>query len=161
MDTFTPQKRSEIMRAVHSKGNKSTEIRLIENFKRLSIKGWRRNYNIKGHPDFVFPKSRLVVFADGCFWHGHNCRTTKPSTNVVYWENKIACNRRRDKDISKYLGRKGWIVVRMWECEMRSYNSPKLSKIKKIIEKVALLSVKNINVLQKTLPVRIKRGGKK
>jgi DNA mismatch endonuclease, patch repair protein len=135
MDSFTPQKRSEIMSAIHSKGNKSTEIRLIESFKRLSIKGWRRNYGTYGHPDFVFPKARLIVFADGCFWHGHNCRNTKPSTNITYWQNKIANNRRRDKEVAKYLRKEGWVVVRIWECEIKSHNSRKLSKIKNLIER--------------------------
>ena len=51
------------MRQVKSKKNKSTELRLIEIFKQNGITGWRRNYPVKGHPDFVFPKKRLP-----CLW---------------------------------------------------------------------------------------------
>ena len=71
-DTFTKKKRSQIMKAVKSKGNISTEIKLIKLFKEKKIKGWRRNYKLFGNPDFVFPKSKIALFADGCFWHGHN-----------------------------------------------------------------------------------------
>ena len=71
-DVFDAEKRSDIMRQVKSKKNKSTELRLIEIFKQNGITGWRRNYPVKGHPDFVFPKKKIAVFVDGCFWHGHD-----------------------------------------------------------------------------------------
>lgn len=57
-DVFDAEKRSDIMRRVKSKKNKSTELRLIEIFKDHGITGWRRNYPVKGHPDFVFPKEK-------------------------------------------------------------------------------------------------------
>lgn len=118
-DTFSTKQRSEIMKAVKSKGNKSTEIKLIEIFKLHHITGWRRNSNLVGHPDFIFPKNRIAVFADGCFWHGHNCRNVTPSENAEYWQNKIKRNKARDKAITKELTAKGWKVVRIWECEIK------------------------------------------
>ena len=78
-DTFSREERSNIMRKVKSAKNKSTEIKLIRYFKSRNITGWRRNYKLFGKPDFVFPKKRLAVFADGCFWHGHNCRRCVPA----------------------------------------------------------------------------------
>lgn len=57
-DVFDAEKRSDIMQRVKSKKNKSTELRLIEIFKDHGITGWRRNYPVKGHPDFVFPKEK-------------------------------------------------------------------------------------------------------
>ena len=68
-DVFDPQKRSNVMRQIRSKKNKSTEIRLIEIFKKNNVTGWKRNYPVRGHPDFVFLKCRIAVFVDGCFWH--------------------------------------------------------------------------------------------
>jgi len=91
------------MRKVRSNHNQSTEIRLIAFFKANHIVGWRRKFPLAGKPDFVFPKRRVVVFADGCFWHGHNCRRNKPETNREYWENKIAKNILRDSVITKIL----------------------------------------------------------
>jgi len=130
-DTFSKDKRSEIMRAVKSKGNKSTELKLIEIFNNNNLKGWRRNYPLFGKPDFVFPKLKVVVFADGCFWHGHNCRNTKPSDNSDYWTKKIKRNKKRDKLVTKTLKNKGWIVVRIWECEINKNNyQRKINKIK-------------------------------
>ena len=60
-DVFDAEKRSDIMRQVKSKKNKSTELRLIEVFKENGITGWRRNYPVKGHPDFVFPKKKFYL----------------------------------------------------------------------------------------------------
>jgi len=118
-DTFTPQQRSEIMRKVKSRRNLSTELKLIEFFRSEGIKGWRRNYPLPGKPDFVFPKQRLVIFADGCFWHGHDCRNTRPQQNKPYWDAKRARNQERDKLVTALLTKKGWKVVRVWECEIR------------------------------------------
>ena len=118
-DTFSKKERSKIMRAVKSKGNKSTELKLIKIFKIHNIKGWRRNYPLFGKPDFVFPKLRIAVFVDGCFWHGHNCRNVKPSDNSEYWSKKISRNIQRDKLVTKILELKNWKVIRFWECELK------------------------------------------
>lgn len=125
-DTFSKKQRSAIMRAVKSKGNQSTEGRLIEIFKSQRIKGWRRNYRLAGHPDFVFPQKRIALFADGCFWHGHNCRNVVPSDNAEYWKKKIKRNKARDKAITKELSQRGWKVVRIWECNIKKGKIQKL-----------------------------------
>ena len=67
VDVFNAEKRSEIMRRIKSKKNRSTELWLIEVFKENSITDWRRNYAAKGCPDFVFPKQKTAIFVDGCF----------------------------------------------------------------------------------------------
>lgn len=87
-DSVDKNKRSEVMKAVKSKGNKSTELKLITLFKENGIKGWRRGYPVKGHPDFVFLEKRVAVFVDGCLWHGHSCRHW-PKSNVEFWKSKI------------------------------------------------------------------------
>ena len=134
-DVFKKEKRSEIMRAVKSKENITTELKLIKFFKNKDIKGWRRNYPLYGKPDFVFPKAKLAVFTDGCFWHGHGCRNVSPATNKEYWEEKIRKNKERDKIVNKRLKEKGWHVIRIWECQIKesSINS-KISKIEKILK---------------------------
>lgn len=121
-DTFSKVKRSAIMRNVKSKGNKSTEERLIRIFKELGIKGWRRNYRLKGKPDFVFLYKRVVIFADGCFWHGHHCRNIIPKQNASYWDKKRQRNIERDSQITRDLEIKGWIVLRFWECDIKKQN---------------------------------------
>lgn len=118
-DTFTKRERSQIMKKVKSSKNKSTELRLIELFKHNSIKGWRRNFKLFGKPDFVFPKLRVAVFADGCFWHGHNCRNLKPEQNKEYWTQKIKRNMERDQLVTETLTAKNWTVLRIWECQIK------------------------------------------
>jgi len=124
-DTFTKVERSDIMRKVKSNRNKSTELKLIQFFKENAIKGWRRNFKLFGKPDFVFPKQRLAIFLDGCFWHGHDCRNTKPKDNAEYWQTKITRNQQRDKYVTETLTNKKWIVIRIWECELKDENKLK------------------------------------
>ncbi|MCL1937293.1 MAG: very short patch repair endonuclease [Candidatus Azobacteroides sp.] len=119
-DVFTKEQRSNVMRQVKSTCNKSTELKLIAFFKANHIKGWRRNYKLFGKPDFTFPKHKLAIFIDGCFWHGHDCRNTRPKDNADYWNKKRERNMNRDKEVTQTLKDKGWIVVRIWECELKN-----------------------------------------
>ena len=127
-DVFDKEKRSEIMRAVKSSKNKSTEEKLIAYFKENKITGWRRNYKVYGKPDFVLPDLRIAIFVDGCFWHGHNCRNTHPEQNKEYWQRKIGRNMARDKEVTDHLERLGWNVIRIWECEFLKKNRGLLEK---------------------------------
>lgn len=108
------------MRLVKSNRNKSTELRLVKFFKASHIKGWRRNYSLFGKPDFVFPKTKIAVFVDGCFWHGHNCRKSMPQTNQGYWMTKIRRNKKRDREVTTHLTKMEWGVIRIWECELKN-----------------------------------------
>lgn len=125
-DVFDKNTRSKIMSKVRSKGNKSTEMRLIEIFKAQGIKGWRRNYPVKGHPDFVFLEKRVAVFVDGCFWHGHDCRNTRPKQNEEFWQTKRERNIAHDKAVTEDFVQRGWSVLRIWECELKKKNLPAL-----------------------------------
>lgn len=130
-DVFSLEKRSDIMRKVKSSRNKSTEIRLILILKSIGIKGWRRSYRVIGRPDFVFLDKRIAIFVDGCFWHGHDCRNVVPKQNDIYWNKKREKNRNRDKLITLLFEKRGWKVIRIWECELKNTNaiSEKLIKI--------------------------------
>jgi hypothetical protein len=133
-DIFNKNKRSDIMRKVHSNGNKTTELRLIEIFKQYNISGWRRFYKVKGHPDFVFLEKKIAIFLDGCFWHGHNCRNLTPQNNKEYWEKKKNRNIYHDKEITNLFEKRGWTVLRIWECELKNRNID--ITMKKILEKL-------------------------
>lgn len=135
-DIFDEKKRSEIMSKVRSKNNKSTELKLIDVFKENGIVGWRRNYSVKGHPDFVFLDKKIAIFVDGCFWHGHDCRNTRPSDNADYWTKKRERNIKHDKEITELFEQRGWTVIRIWECELKKKNRAQLiEKISILIEK--------------------------
>ena len=121
-DVYDAKKRSEVMRRVRSSNNKSTELKLIELFKQHGIKGWRRHYPVKGHPDFVFQKEKVAVFVDGCFWHGHDCRNTRPVNNQDYWQKKRKQNIKHDQEVTALFKSRGWTVLRIWECELKKKN---------------------------------------
>jgi DNA mismatch endonuclease (patch repair protein) len=133
MDVFSKEERSKVMRAVKSNKNKSTELKLIEIFRQYGLKGWRRNYKVFGKPDFVFHKYKIAVFVDGCFWHGHDCRNTKPASNKDYWDEKIDRNIKRDKKVNSHLTNLGWKVIRIWECEIKKKPLDAANKIKKAV----------------------------
>lgn len=134
-DIFDKNKRSNIMQKVRSKNNKSTELKVIDLFKQNNITGWRRNYKVKGHPDFVFLNKKVAIFVDGCFWHGHDCRNTRPSDNAEYWKNKRERNISHDKQITNLFESRNWTVLRIWECELKKSNQQQtLDRILKALE---------------------------
>lgn len=81
---------------------------------------FRLHGNLPGRPDLVFPRWKAVLFAHGCFWHGHQCRLFKwPSTRPEFWRTKITGNVSRDEvNIAKLLAM-GWRVGIVWECALR------------------------------------------
>ena len=121
-DVFSKEKRSAVMQAVKSRDTKTTELKMIAIFRELHIVGWRRTYPLIGKPDFVFPKKHIVVFVDGCFWHGHNCRNVTPSANADFWNAKRQYNTQHDAVVTETLTQKGWKVIRIWECELKKKN---------------------------------------
>lgn len=123
------------MASVKSRNTKSTELRFISILKDKGITGWRRNYPLTGKPDFVFPRLKIAVFIDGCFWHGCPSHCRMPSSNINYWNNKIEKNKIRDKKITKALKMKKWQVIRIWEHEIKTGElNRKLNRIKKIAQ---------------------------
>ncbi len=78
-------------------------------------------------PDFVFPKLRLAVFVDGCFWHGCPRHATKPRHNAAFWRRKLAANRTRDRRVNRTLRAAGWRVLRIWEHELAKRNERRLA----------------------------------
>jgi DNA mismatch endonuclease (patch repair protein) len=125
-DVFSSRKRSQIMSRVRGTGNKATELALITLFRRLDVSGWRRGARLIGKPDFIFPKRRLAVFVDGCFWHGCPKHGTQPANNRAFWKEKLARNRDRDQSVTRSLKRQGWRVLRIWQHELSRRNERRL-----------------------------------
>lgn len=107
--------RSRSMAAVKGKNNSTTERLLRMALVRSGIRGWIIHANLPGKPDIYFPKGKLAVFLDGCFWHGCSKCGHVPKTNTLFWETKIKRNRQRDQKNSRLLRGQGFYVIRAWE----------------------------------------------
>jgi DNA mismatch endonuclease (patch repair protein) len=118
-DPLTRAERSALMAKVRSKGNLSTEMRLVRIFRANGITGWRRNRPVYGKPDFIFTRTKLCVFVDGCFWHGCPKCYRQPKSRKGFWSKKVRANQARDRIVSRTLRRLGYKVLRIRECEMR------------------------------------------
>lgn len=106
------------MATIRSHGNKDTELKLAIILRAAGITGWRRRQQVLGKPDFVFWRLRVVVFVDGCFWHGCPKHGRNPGSNQSYWLPKLRRNKSRDAEVSRELVRRGWTVIRFWEHQL-------------------------------------------
>ncbi|MGA2723419.1 MAG: very short patch repair endonuclease [Bryobacteraceae bacterium] len=119
MDTVSPETRSRVMAQVRSQRNRSTEWRLRACLIQAGIRGWKLNpQDIDGKPDFAFPGRRVLLFVDGCYWHGCPRCYRRPSSHTDYWDAKVRRNRARDRRTTARLKRDGWRVLRIWEHQL-------------------------------------------
>lgn len=118
VDVHTKAQRSYNMSRIRSRENQTTEKRLVELLKKWHVTGWRRRSNLLGKPDLVFPRARVALFVDGCFWH--HCPRCKfePASNQKYWASKFARNQNRDRQVNRALRSCGWQVLRIREHEL-------------------------------------------
>jgi DNA mismatch endonuclease (patch repair protein) len=112
--------RSRHMSKIKGKGNRSTELRLRQALAGAGIRGWTQNdRRLKGCPDIVFGYAKLVLFVDGCFWHGCPTCGHLPNANGSFWRAKIEGNRDRDMRVTRSLRGRGYQVIRFWEHQLR------------------------------------------
>lgn len=119
MDRLSPEKRSAQMSRIRSA---DTKLELLVR-RGLHARGLRYRLGgagLPGRPDIVLPKHRVVVFVNGCFWHGHNCPLYRlPKTRPDFWADKIEKNRARDFRVMEELSLQGWRSLVVWECSLR------------------------------------------
>lgn len=106
-DSFSREERSRIMSRIRSRGNLATEMRFIEIARKYRITGWRRGSKLPGHPDFVFPRERVVVFIDGDFWHGNPKKFRIPKS--MWNTGPIKFNQQASRSTSKSLAEISWV----------------------------------------------------
>lgn len=145
-DVFSQEERSRVMSAVRSRGNRSTESKLLAALRANHLTGWRRHYNVPGKPDFAFPQARVAIFLDGCFWHGCPRCSSIPASNRLYWESKIFRNVRRDRMQNRILRAKGWCVLRVWEHDLGALRMPGVvSRIRKALARSPVPVTKSLS----------------
>lgn len=120
-DVHDKTTRSFNMSKIRGKNTKP-EI-LVRKF--LFSKGFRFRLHVNelpGKPDIVLPKFKVVIFINGCFWHGHHgCMYfVVPKTRTIWWLDKINATIAKDVINCKMLTDCGWKVITIWECELKS-----------------------------------------
>ena len=78
---------------------------------------WRPSKSSRSRADIAFTKARVLIFVDGCFWHGCPEHATYPRTNSEYWLPKLRRNKERDVETTMLLQKEDWSVLRFWEHE--------------------------------------------
>ena len=123
VDIVTPQRRSQIMSGIRSKGMKP-EMIVRRNLHAMGYRYRLHRKDLPGKPDLVFPARRKVILVHGCFWHQHadpGCKIARrPKSNREYWLPKLERNVMRDTENQVRLRELGWDVLVIWECEVNA-----------------------------------------
>jgi DNA mismatch endonuclease (patch repair protein) len=114
-----------VRRRMRRQGRRDTKLEL-EIRRRLHTLGYRFRVDYRPEPslrtrgDIVFTRKKVVVFVDGCFWHGCPLHATAPKNNAEWWRDKLAANMARDAKNRAALEQFGWTVIPIWEHERPS-----------------------------------------
>jgi DNA mismatch endonuclease (patch repair protein) len=124
VDTIDPARRSRNMAKVRGK-NTGPERLLRSLLHRMGCRFRLHDAKLPGKPDIVLPRRKAVIFAHGCFWHGHaGCRRAAlPTTRAEFWAAKIAGNVMRDARVRAALEALGYRCLVIWQCEMKDVES--------------------------------------
>lgn len=76
----------------------------------------------------------MVVFVDGCFWHGCPDCYRAPKSNVEFWKRKVSSNRCRDRRVARQLREAGWSVIRVSECVLKRSPVPVANRIQRMLK---------------------------
>lgn len=133
-DNLTVEQRKKLMSKVKTKDT-DLEVAVRSQLHRRGLRFRKHVKTLPGKPDVVFPKSRVAVFIDGDFWHGHNYEELKPKL-APFWQEKIGKNIERDNRNFAALEEMGWTVVRVWKHEIKR-------DLDSVVDKI-IAAVKNI-----------------
>ena len=126
VDFISKEKRSKIMSSIKGKWTKP-EIMLHNHLKGMKVKH-KMHPKMFGNPDAYLIDNNIIVFVDGCFWHGCPEHGHMPSTDKKFWKAKMDRNKERDVENTKKLKKMGYTVVRIWECQIKGIDSKQLSE---------------------------------
>lgn len=114
MDNLTKNQRKKCMSHIKRRDTK-IEVVFRKAIWNRGVRGYRIDVNLPGKPDIFFPKYKIAVFIDGCFWHKCPLCYSEPKSNKEYWIPKIDKNVERDRRNEKELKDMGIQVFRFWE----------------------------------------------
>jgi DNA mismatch endonuclease, patch repair protein len=114
VDVVDSATRSRMMSGIRAK-NTRPEVLLRRALTSLGARYRIHPRNVPGRPDIAFPRARLAILVQGCFWHGCPKHYRAPVTRSDFWAAKLAANRARDARVKRELGRAGWRSLWLWE----------------------------------------------
>jgi len=113
--------------------NTGPELKLRRALWAAGVRGWRcHRTTVPGKPDLAFGRSKVAVFVDGGFWHGHPSKYW-PGRSGPYWDAKIARNQARDKRVDQQLQQMGWTVVRLWDFEVQADPAGSAARVRRAL----------------------------
>jgi DNA mismatch endonuclease (patch repair protein) len=133
-DVLTKEQRSYNMSKIRCR-NTIPELNIRKALRAQRIKNYRVKSDLPGKPDILFPRSKILVFVDGCFWHMCPLCYKEPLTRKEFWSKKIESNVVRDQKNNIILSQLGWTVLRYWEHEIKKNADLVALKIRDRIEK--------------------------
>jgi DNA mismatch endonuclease (patch repair protein) len=117
-DNLTKEQRSYAMSRIRRRDT-IPELMLRRAVWSADLRGYRIDRRtLPGRPDLSWGVKRVAVFVDGAFWHGHSSAFT-PGKSGSYWDGKIKRNMERDREADRALEGLDWIVIRVWDFEVR------------------------------------------
>ena len=116
-DVMTPAQRSALMARIRGVDTGPERV-LRSELHRRGLRFFKHVKTLPGRPDIVFPRAMVAVFVDGDFWHGYRFPRWKAKL-APFWQKKIEGNRIRDQRNFRKLRAEGWIVIRIWEHDVR------------------------------------------
>lgn len=117
--TPSSENTSHVMSANKRKDTKP-EIILRRALCDAGLSGYRLQWKVSGRPDIAYPGRKIAIFINGCFWHRcPYCNLPLPKSNTNFWVDKFKKNQERDERDVQALEDAGWIVITIWECEIK------------------------------------------
>lgn len=130
------------MSAIRSTENK-TEAALRRGLHALGLRYRKYAVGVPGKPDIVFRREMVAVFVDGDYWHARvfreggaaALRASIRNPNIDYWLDKFFRNVSRDDAVTAELKRRGWLVVRVWESDLKRDLSQTANRIARSVRR--------------------------
>jgi DNA mismatch endonuclease (patch repair protein) len=145
-DTLSEKERSVRMSKIRSTDTKPEII--VRKY--LFSKGFRYSLHkrkLPGNPDLVLKKHGVIIYVNGCFWHGHeDCKTWRiPLSKQEFWVEKITKNRARDLRNLDKIRELGWKPIIVWECEIKNIKL-RSERLAKLVKEIGKLSIKKTSI---------------